>query len=64
MKRTKQQEIEILVEKASNCEEIFRKFNPKRCQYSGAQRQNLICAYNAFRRATKKLEKKQMSLGE
>lgn len=64
MKKTTQQEIDILMERASEREEVFRKFNPRRERYSGYQRYKLICAYNNFQRATRKLEKKQLDLGE
>lgn len=57
MEDKKQYKIEKLVNKASRCEEKFRRFDPKREKYSGAQRRNLFTAYNNMIRANKKLDK-------
>ncbi len=64
MKKTKREEFEILLEEASEREEVFRRFDPRKERFSGSQRHNLICAYNAFQRATKKLKKAEMGLNE
>ena len=62
MKHAKKDKIEKLLEKASVCEEKFRRFDPKRTRFSGAQRKNLLFAYNNMIRANKKLQKAEMAI--
>ncbi len=55
--KSQREKIELLVEKASNREEVYRRFDPKRERYSGSQMKSFINAYNKMIRAEKKLEK-------
>lgn len=53
----KRDKIEKLVEKASIREEHFRRFDPKRTRYNGAQLRGVTTAYNKMRRALNQLER-------
>ncbi len=57
MRKTKGQKLEQLFSKASNCEEHFRRFDPKREVYTGNQRHDFLTAYTRMERAKKKLAK-------
>lgn len=57
MTTTKEQKIEQCVERASLCEEMYRRYNPKKTIYSGEQKKSMQKLLNKKRKYEMKAKK-------
>ena len=62
MTKTKEQKIENYIERASLCEEMYRRYDPKRSSYSGDQKKSMQKLLNKKRKYEMKAKKLESEL--